>query len=76
MKLKLNTASRIRLALAFAAMASAMVGSASAAISTTELTTAITSGVTAAEGLIGAGLALTALFIIAKVIKKGAAKIG
>jgi hypothetical protein len=47
-----------------------------AALDTTGLTTAISSGVTSAEGLIAAGFAVTALFILVKIIKKGAAKIG
>ena len=62
--------------LALVAVSAAVVANASAAISTSELTGAISDGVTAAEALIGAGLALTAIFIIAKAIKKGASKIG
>lgn len=62
--------------LALAAVTAGLVASASAAIPTTELTDAIGDGVTAAETLIGAGLAVTAVFIIARVIKKGASRIG
>lgn len=54
----------------------ASTASANAAIVTTELTGAIADGVTAAEGLIGAGFALLAVFIIAKAIRKGASRIG
>ncbi len=47
-----------------------------AALTTTSLETAITSSLTTAEGLITAGFAVTALFILVKIIKKGAARIG
>ncbi len=47
-----------------------------AALTTTALETSITSALTTAEGLITAGFAVTALFILVRIIKKGAAKIG
>lgn len=47
-----------------------------AALSITELTTAITDGITSAQSLIVAGFAATALFVTARLIKKGANRIG
>jgi hypothetical protein len=52
------------------------VGNASAALTTTDLTTGISGAITTGEGLIVAGFAVTGLFIVVKIIKKAAAKIG
>lgn len=73
----MNTAKKSAVAVATVfVVASAMTERAAAAIPVTELTDAITEGITAGEALIGAGLAVTAIFIIAKIIKRGARSIG
>lgn len=71
-----NNNTRLRQLAAFAAVMGATVASSSAALTTSVLDTSIGSAVTVAEGLITTGFAVTALFILVKVIKKGAAKIG
>lgn len=53
----------------------ALVNSASAEIPVTVLTSAITDGIDKAEGLIIAGFAALAIFIVVKLIKKGVSKV-
>ena len=53
-----------------------MAQTAKAELTTDDLEAGITSSIASAEGLITAGFALTVLFLVARVIKRGAAKVG
>ena len=67
---------KMKIATLVALATGSLVANSSAALTTSVLETSITSALGTAEGLITAGFAVTALFILVKIIKKGAARIG